>query len=180
MRPFPDNVSVRLRPAREADVAQMAAIEAVAFSDPWPAPAFTNLLTMPYARLTVAERRGSSDRPPRPVHDDAYELIGYCIVVVAADEGEVANIAVRPAERGTGVGARLLDGALASARSDGVTQLFLEVRASNESAKCLYYSRGFERVGIRRGYYRDPVEDALVLRWLAANESDNTSGSDLR
>jgi ribosomal-protein-alanine N-acetyltransferase len=151
----------------------MAAIEAVAFSDPWPAAAFSNLLSMPYARLTVAEQPDSADPTLRQLH--GHELVGYCIVVVAADEGEVANIAVRPADRGTGVGARLLDHAIASACTDGVTQLFLEVRASNESAKGLYYSRGFQRVGIRRAYYRDPVEDALVLRWLAPNHPDDAS-----
>lgn len=155
---------LRLRPARMADVAQMAVIEATAFSDPWPASAFQSLLTMDYARLTVAERAPSAlIAATGAVHE--LELLGYCIVVVAANEGEVANIAVRADAQGTGVGARLLDDALSSATAEGVRQLFLEVRASNDPAKALYASRNFRQIGLRRAYYRAPVEDAYVLRW---------------
>ncbi len=162
----PLHLRIRLRVASSADVLHMAAIEAEAFSDPWPASAFSSLLTMDYARLTVAERfaseSGGDDEMSR-----ARELVGYCIVVVAADEGEIANIAVRADAQGTGIGARLLDNALTNAVAEGVTRLFLEVRASNEPAKALYHSRSFRQIGRRRAYYRDPVEDAFVLRWDA-------------
>jgi ribosomal-protein-alanine N-acetyltransferase len=76
----------------------------------------------------------------------------------------VADVAVSAAARGQGVGAQLLDAALAEARRRAVVQVFLEVRESNTVARGLYTSRGFLELGRRRRYYRHPVEDALVLR----------------
>jgi ribosomal-protein-alanine N-acetyltransferase len=97
--------------------------------------------------------------------DDATdEVVGYILVWFAADEAELANIAVAPAMRGQGVAAALLDEALASAGHRGTARMFLEVRDSNVRARELYESRGFEEVGRRRRYYRRPVEDALILR----------------
>jgi len=80
------------------------------------------------------------------------------------DEGEIANIAVAPDEWGAGIGRALLDAALDEADRRRATAVYLEVRDSNERARHLYRSRGFEEVGRRRGYYRRPVEDAIVLR----------------
>ena len=82
----------------------------------------------------------------------------------AADEGEIANLAVTPAAWGAGVGRALLDAALEEGRRRGVSAVYLEVRDSNERARGLYRSRGFEEIGRRRGYYARPVEDAIVLR----------------
>ena len=77
---------------------------------------------------------------------------------------ELANVAVGPVWRGRGVAAALLDELLAAAAARAVTAVYLEVRESNAPARALYAARGFEAVGRRRGYYRRPVEDALVLR----------------
>lgn len=140
-----------LRVAVPEDVRMMAAIEVASFSDPWPASSFTDLLQQPHARVVVAIASDQS-------------LLGYCVLLSAADEGEIGNIAVAPAARRHGVGALLLDDAIAFAESTGVLQLFLEVRTSNESARKLYASRDFVPVGRRRAYYREPLEDALVLR----------------
>lgn len=148
--------AISLRPATIADVQAMAAIELAAFSDPWPASSFAEMLPMAHARMTVAT-------------DGDGKLVGYCILLSAADEGEIANIAVRPSDRRRGVGALLLDDALDAAVRLGVTQLFLEVRTSNSAARALYASRGFQQVGRRIAYYRDPLEDALVLRRDAEN-----------
>lgn len=143
--------AISLRPARMSDVKAMAAIELAAFSDPWPASSFADMLPMTHARMVVAV-------------DADEKLVGYCVLISAADEGEIANIAVRPTERRRGIGALLLDDALAVAARTGVMQLFLEVRTSNTAARALYASRGFLPVGRRIAYYNDPVEDALVLR----------------
>ncbi|HYW33235.1 MAG TPA: ribosomal protein S18-alanine N-acetyltransferase [Gemmatimonas sp.] len=143
--------ALSLRDACEADVAAMARIEAVAFSDPWPASAFSGLLEASHAMITVAV-------------DATNEPVGYCVLLAAADEGEIANIAVVPSRRGQGVGARLLDNALRSAEHVGIRSVYLEVRTSNHAARDLYASRGFLAVGRRRAYYRNPLEDALVLR----------------
>lgn len=143
---------ITLRDAQPADVAAMAAIEVAAFSDPWPASAFRELLVRDHARLVVAVR-----------HDNVVR--GYCILLHVLDEGEVGNIAVAPDARGTGVASALLDDALAFALAHGLQSVFLEVRVSNDAARGLYASRGFHVVGRRRAYYQQPLEDALVLRW---------------
>ena len=148
--PRPDVVS--LRSARVSDVEAMAQIELAAFSDPWPASAFRDLLNASHAHVTVAV----------DVHD---EPVGYCVLLAAADEGEIANLAVVSSRRGQGIGARLLDHALESAQHEGVRSVYLEVRTSNHPARDLYSSRDFVAVGRRRAYYRNPLEDALVLRW---------------
>ena len=148
----PALTSVTLRPVTPSDVADIAAIEARAFSDPWPASAFLDLLDRPHARLVAA-------------YDGKGTLCGYCVLLHVLDEGEIANIAVAPERRRRGIAARLLDDALEAARALGLAALFLEVRMSNDAARNLYESRGFEPVGRRRAYYREPLEDALVLRW---------------
>jgi len=144
--------SVTLRGVTPGDVPAIAAIEARAFSDPWPASAFLELLERPHARL-------------RGAFDANGTLCGYCVLLHVMDEGEIANIAVAPERRRRGIAARLLDDALEAAREMGLAALFLEVRMSNDAARNLYDSRGFEPVGRRRAYYREPLEDALVLRW---------------
>jgi ribosomal-protein-alanine N-acetyltransferase len=140
-----------LRNARPDDTPALAAIEAAVFSDPWPEAAFARMLGEAHVRIGVAV--DVRDRP-----------IGYCVLLRAADEGEIGNIAVASAHRGMGIGALLLDDALAAADAGGTDRLFLEVRVSNVVARALYGSRGFEVVGHRRGYYGAPVEDALVMR----------------
>ena len=146
-----------LRTVRAADVPQVAAIEAEAFTDPWSLSSFRSLASGGLVWFRVA------------VDDDTDEVIGYILVWFAADEAELANIAVAPGMRGQGVGAALLDEALSAAEERGTVRMFLEVRDSNERARELYASRGFEEVGRRRSYYRRPVEDALILRRTLVN-----------
>lgn len=141
---------VALRAARASDVDAMAEIERLVFSDPWPPSAFADLLLASHATMTVAIRESA--------------VVGYCVLLVAADEGEIANIATAPSARRRGIAGRLLDHALAAAQHLGAVSVYLEVRASNDSARALYASRAFAPVGRRRAYYRNPLEDALVLR----------------
>ena len=145
---------IRLRDATAADLDEIVAIERLAFSDPWTRGAFAQLLGNAAVHFVVAERavgRGTG-------------LAGYAVAWSVVDQAEIANIAVAPAARRRGVGARLLDDVIAHAASQGCTAIFLEVRSSNGAAQVLYASRRFYEVGRRRNYYRNPVEDALVLR----------------
>lgn len=139
-----------LRAARMSDAAVLAAIEAAVFPDAWSVEAFRESLRSPHTRVTVADVGG--------------DLVGYAVLFVAADEAELANIAVVPEARGRGLGRRLLDAALDEAAAAGAHAVYLEVRASNTPAQQLYASAGFTRIGERRGYYRDPDEDAWVMR----------------
>ena len=88
---------------------------------------------------------------------------GILIGRVAADEFEIQNLAVGRTSRRRGIATRLVNEALAAARSAGAKQVYLEVRASNQAAIALYTQMGFRECGRRPAYYRNPVEDALLL-----------------
>lgn len=92
-------------------------------------------------------------------------VIGYCVGVKVADEAELANLAVDPSHRGTGVGAALVHAFLERVEAEPpLPAVYLEVRASNAAAQRLYARAGFVPAGVRRDYYERPREDALVLR----------------
>lgn len=139
-----------LRPMEADDLRRVLAIERASFTNPWKTRTFRNLLDRDDAALEVAELEG-------------HGVIGYLVVWFAADEGELADLAVAREYRGRGLGSRLLDRAVEVARENGVRSLFLEVRESNRAAAALYQSRGFRMVTIREDYYREPTEDALVM-----------------
>ena len=145
---------IPLREARPSDVEDIARIESESFSDPWPESAFRDFLARGHVRMTVAA-------------DETDKAVGYCVLLVMADEAEIANIAVATSARRRGIGACLLDDAIRAARDAHVVAIYLEVRASNSPARALYASRHFHFVGRRRAYYQHPTEDALVLRWTA-------------
>ena len=139
-----------VRPATAADIAAIAAIERASFGDPWSEQSFHDSLAHSFVRTQVIE--------------DGDGVAGYSVVWNAGEECELANLAVDPARRGSGLGAVLLDALLRLAHEEGAMVMFLEVRDSNEVARRLYASRGFHEVGRRPKYYKNPIEDALVLR----------------
>jgi len=100
--------------------------------------------------------------------DDVVGYAGLC--VYGPDDAWVQNIAVRRDRQGSGLGRRLLDELLAEAVRRGARQVLLEVRADNDTAQRLYARRGFEAVGLRRGYYQPSGADAVVMRWDAVGE----------
>jgi len=91
--------------------------------------------------------------------------MGYVGVLYVLDEGEISNIAVHPLYTGKGVGYALMRAAQEYCRRAGVKTLHLEVRPSNTRAIALYRKCGFIQSGIRRGYYGDNGEDALLFSW---------------
>ena len=144
-------MTLAIGPATVHDLASVAAIERAAFSDPWSLRSFREALDSASVYFACAR-------------SDAGSVLGYVVAWFVADQGEIANIAVAPDQRGQGVGRALLDAALGEAATRGISAVFLEVRDSNQRARELDASRGFEEVGRRRRYYRRPVEDAIVLR----------------
>ncbi|HMH83346.1 MAG TPA: ribosomal protein S18-alanine N-acetyltransferase [Gemmatimonadales bacterium] len=138
-----------MRPARLADIADVAAIERAVFSDPWSANDVAECIPAGVPFL-VALSRGS--------------VVGYVVAQRAADEGEILNLGVAPAHRRQGVGRALVEGVLRLLAARGVRHVYLEVRESNAGARQLYQSLGFSEVTRRARYYRRPVEDAVVLR----------------
>ena len=142
---------VSLCRAAWADLPEVAALERTCYGDPWPASAFASLPDNERVFFALARQRDG-------------RLAGYVVAWYVLEEGELANLAVASAVRGQGVGRTLLDAMLQDAASRGTSQIYLEVRESNVAARQLYGSRGFEEVGRRKGYYRSPTEDALILR----------------
>lgn len=92
------------------------------------------------------------------------DILGYCIFMIAADEGEILRIATFQNMRKAGLGKKLLSSAICEMREKGCREVFLEVRAKNEGAIALYKSTGFSEIGIRKGYYKDNGEDAKLYK----------------
>ena len=94
---------------------------------------------------------------------DGGEVIGYIIGRKIPPEGEIYRIAVRPDRRQRGVGYRLLSYGLKTERGSGVETVFLEVRESNIPARALYRAYGFSEISIRKNYYQNPTENAVIM-----------------
>ena len=151
-----DAVICRLTRTHLSDV---AALERLCFGEPWSERALELLLT-DWALGIVAERDGRA--------------VAYVGMLIALDEGQITNVAVHPDLRRAGLGAAVVEAMVVEARRLGLTQISLEVRASNQAAIALYRRFGFFEAGRRKGFYRDPREDALVMilemQNLAASE----------
>jgi ribosomal-protein-alanine N-acetyltransferase len=157
-------MTLSIKVVESADLPAVAVIERRAFSDPWSEKSFRDALAHPAIYFAGAR-------------DDGGELLGYVVAWFVADEGQIANLAVVPTAWGSGVGRALLDAALREAQVRKAEHVYLEVRDSNERARRLYRSRGFEEVGRRRSYYRRPVEDAIVLRCRVEGSGSRVGGS---
>ena len=97
------------------------------------------------------------------VVEEEGELSGLIIFRIIADEAEILNLAVEARRRRLGIASRLVEDMIAASKAAGVKRVFLEVRDSNRVAREFYARMGFAEAGRRRRYYRQPVEDALVL-----------------
>ena len=139
----------QLTPMREADLAQVVAIERTVYSHPWTRGNFADALRAGYHCRTLRLGR---------------ELAGYFVLMVAAGEAHLLNLSIAAAHQRRGHGTALLRKAMGLAREGGAQSLFLEVRPSNLAAIALYLRHGFRRIAVRRAYYpaHNGREDALV------------------
>jgi ribosomal-protein-alanine N-acetyltransferase len=147
-------VAVTLRPMRWWDVEPALALERVLFpDDAWSAETFwSELAGVPSTRHYL-------------VAVDGDEVVGYAGLFAAYHhQADVQTVAVVPGRQGQGIGDRLLGALLEEAARRSCTEILLEVRADNAAAQRLYARHGFERIGLRRGYYQPGRVDALVLR----------------
>lgn len=106
-------------------------------------------------------------------------LVGAALLEVLVPESELHSLAVLPGKRRRGLGAALLKSALSAARKRGATEMFLEVRRSNQAAITLYERAGFAALSVRRGYYSHPREDALVMQKRLARPSPGPIGAEV-
>jgi ribosomal-protein-alanine N-acetyltransferase len=145
-------MGVRLRRMRWWDLEAVHALETALFPDPWSVETFwSELAHVPESRHYV-------------VAEDDGEVVGYAGMVATGHQADVQTVAVRADRQGRGLGGELLRALLDEARRRGAGEVLLEVRAENVAAQELYARHGFERIGVRRGYYRPGGTDAFVLR----------------
>ena len=131
-------------------VAQVAALEKLCFSDPWSEKSVGSELENPLSLWLVAEEEGA--------------VWGYVGSQTVMGETDMMNVAVHPDYRNQGIATALIVGLVEELRRQGSHCLTLEVRASNETAIRVYERLGFTELGRRKNYYRNPREDALILR----------------
>ena len=130
------------------------AIERVSFADPWPPSAFLAELSHPWSNFNIMGRTKGPEIKP---------IVGFVIAWVLPMDFHLLNLAVDPTFRRQGLARHLLQHVLDEFSYRGGGLASLEVRASNSDAQRLYQSMGFAQVGIRRRYYRDNDEDAIVM-----------------
>lgn len=135
------------------DIDQVLKIEEEAFTLPWTREAFEHEMTTNlYSYYIVAET-------------EEKEIVGYCGMWIVLDESHITNVAVSERMRGYKIGEGLMREAFRIVQEQEVVLMTLEVRVSNDIAKNLYYKLGFQDGGIRKNYYTDTQEDALVM-WV--------------
>lgn len=154
---------MRLRPMVRGDLADVMALEHDLFpDDPWTAQMFAEeVVQPPDSRLyLVAEAAELAPTAGAPV------MAGYAgmMFVPGGVQADVLTIAVARAYWGRGVGSALLGALVDTAAGRGCTEVFLEVREDNPRARGLYLRRGFDEIGVRRGYYQPSGVDAIVMR----------------
>lgn len=140
---------ITFRPVRPSDLHEIMAIENSSFSSPWS------------TRFFLEELRDHRSHSLLCEIDD--RIAGYIIFWSLAGVVDIHNLAVHPACRRKGIGRGLLGAAIREAQCSKASRITLEVRKSNEPAKRLYQSLGFTPQGVRKGYYSDNGEDALIM-----------------
>ncbi|RSD20747.1 ribosomal protein S18-alanine N-acetyltransferase [Mesobacillus subterraneus] len=146
------NKTITFRNMTVDDLNDVMEIEVHSFATPWSREAFFNELTKnQFAQYLVVEVD--------------HTVVGYCGVWIIVDEAHITNIALLPEYRGLKLGEALFARVMELARELGALRVTLEVRVSNERAQNLYRKFGFEEGAIRKQYYTDNMEDAIVM-WV--------------
>lgn len=152
MSAVPRQSSELIAPMQLQDLAEVLAIEQVAYEFPWTHGNFVDSLRTGHSAWTMRDESG--------------RMMAYAVVMMALDEAHLLNLTVAPACQRFGFGWRMLEAMAENARGYGARTMLLEVRPSNSAAQSMYARYGFVRIGIRRSYYpaRDGREDAIVMR----------------
>ena len=141
--------NLEICPFKDEYIDEILSIEILSFPDPWSRDSMEKELLNSFARYLVVKSSG--------------KVIGCGGMWLILDEGHITNIAVHPTFRGIGAGNLLLKSLIEICKAEAIIALTLEVRSSNNVAQNLYYKYGFLLEGVRKGYYGDNNEDALIL-----------------
>jgi ribosomal-protein-alanine N-acetyltransferase len=144
----------RMRRMVEADIEPVMAVERRAFKSPWSEDLFRRELTHDWSTILLALEAGAGNERV---------VVGFVIFWVVHDEIHILNVAVDPPARRRGVARSLLTELIERGRRQRLALATLEVRKSNAGALALYEDLGFRTVGVRKGYYVDECEDAIVM-----------------
>ena len=136
--------------ANEGNMKEILEIEQASFPIPWLEGSLLSMIDRDDVFFSVA------------MHENS--VVGFYIAYMADGEGELYQIAVREEFRGRGIADVLMMDMRKCAKSQGIKEMFLEVRAGNFAAISLYEKHGFISLGIRKGYYNSPIEDAIVMQ----------------
>lgn len=149
----------------ENDLAEVAALERLSFtSDAWTEEDFRMTMKSPIDTIWVyRDAARCKHRGGASAFLANSDLLGYCVLRIIGDEAEVLNICVAPDGRGKGAGDLLMDVMVQKCRDNGVAAIWLEVRSQNTAARGLYEKHGFLERGVRKAYYQEPTDDALLL-----------------
>lgn len=139
--------------AQASDIDRISEIENNSMSCPWKKADFQEALESKHTIFSVAEENQN--------------VVGFSILYLSAPEAELPDIVIDEKYRGVGVGETLLRFSIEAACAKGVDTVFLEVRKSNDVAKGLYRKLGFEELGVRKNFYREPVEDAICMKLVS-------------
>jgi ribosomal-protein-alanine N-acetyltransferase len=154
MEPF-ELVRLILRPMTVEDIDRVYTIDVASFSLPWSERSYRFELTQnENSHPWVAEAHNAAGER---------QVVGLVVTWLILDEAHIATLAIDPAWRRKGIARRLIANALAEAAKAGAAKAFLEVRRGNQPALQLYQDFGFQVVGVRPKYYKDNMEDALLM-----------------
>ena len=142
-------MSVNLSLMTKEDLDQVLEVSSLSLKESWDLDSFSKELSNPLAKYLIAK-----------IND---KVVGFVGVWTIIDEGHITNMAVHPEFRENGVGSILLTSLIDRCKDWGCNSLTLEVRSSNNAAKALYKKFGFLEEGLRKNYYRDNEEDALIM-----------------
>jgi [ribosomal protein S18]-alanine N-acetyltransferase len=148
-------MDIIIRKMKPEDLEEVVKIDKMSFSLPWPENSF---------RFEVLENRNSRNWVAEvTLPDGKKRIVGMTVLWKVLDEIHIGTFAVHPEFRRLGIGKQLLKVVLDEARSEGASHAWLEVRRSNLSAQQLYRQFGFDVLDVRKKYYKDNGEDALVM-----------------
>ena len=144
------------------DIPDILYAERLAFGNmAWHSRDFESAISSSYDHPFVIHKHPVTDPDSRDSYAD--NIAGYGILRLLGPEAEIENICVSTDLRKKGIGECLMRHMIDTARANLASTIYLEVRAQNEAAKALYRKMGFENSYIRKGYYRDPMDDAIIM-----------------